>query len=217
MRREVQLVIAVCVAALVPSARAMAQGGSPCTNGNKIALVNAQQILASIPAYAQAESLLAKETEGYRAQLTKEKSSLDSAGAVYTDKLPLYNAAQKTAEMKKLNDRNDALQKHVADLDSKMSQRTNDLMGPIQARVQAVLDGLLAAYNCSIFFDVSSGVGIASADKSLNITDRVIEMLKDPNAKPAATTPGKPPAGGIKPPGGGGGGDETLSLTPATR
>lgn len=217
MRREVLMVTAACVAVLMSAASANAQTGSPCTNGNKIAIVNSARILASIPAYMQAESLLAKEADGYKADLAKEKASLDSAGAVYTDKLPLFNPAQKTAEMKKLTDRNDALQKHYADLDAKMGQRSSDLLGPITTRVQSVLDGMLAALNCSIFFDVAqaqgSGVGIASADKSLDVTDRVIDLLKDPNAK----TPVKPPAKGIVPPGGGGGGGEDApAITPAT-
>jgi outer membrane protein len=207
MRREVLKVAVSCAVLLLLASAASAQAGSPCANG-KVALVNAQRILASIPAYVQAESLLAKEADGYRAELAKQKAALDSAGAAYSDKSTLLTASQKTAEMRKLQDQNDVLQKHVADLTTKAEQRQAELLQPITGRVQEVLDGLRAELNCAIIFDVSAAGGIASADKSLDLTDRVIERLKaaDPGAKPVVKPPVKPATGGIKPPGGGGGG-----------
>ena len=214
MRRDVLMVAVLCAALLVPAANASAQtGSSPCTNGNKTALVNAQKILGSIPAYVQAESLLAKEVDGYDAEIAKQKNSLDSAGNAYSDASTMLTASQKTAAMRKLQDQNDALQKHIADLKTKVNQRQAELLQPIQTRVQEVLDGMRAALNCSIIFDVSpgAGAGIASADKSLDLTDRVIDLLK--SSDPAAKPPIKPPAPGIKPPGGGGGGGELPAAT----
>jgi Skp family chaperone for outer membrane proteins len=203
------LVAVACAALLTPAMSASAQAGSPCANGNKVALVNAQRILGSIPAYMQAESLLAKEVAGYKADIDKQKNSLDSASNAYSEGATMLNTAGKTAAMRKLQDQNDALQKHAADLESKAGAHQAELLQPIQIRVQEVLDGVRAALSCSIVLDVSPGAqaGIASADKSLDITDRVIELLKGTTA----TTPAKPPtAGGIKPPGGGGGGGGEL-------
>ena len=212
MRRDVLKVAAVCASLLMPAASAFAQTGSPCLNG-RVALVNAQRILASIPAYVQAEGLLAKELEAYKAELAKQQGAFDSARVAYSEKAALLTATQKAAEVKKLQEQNDNLQKRAADLDAKVSQRQAELLQPIQMRVQEVLDGTRAELNCAIIFDVSAGTGIASADKSLDLTDRVIDRLKA--ADPAAKVPAKPPTGGgIKPPGGGGGGELLPATTP---
>jgi outer membrane protein len=218
MRRVVLMVAATCAALLTPTASVFAQTGSPCANG-KVALVNANRIMASIPAYVQAEALLAKEADGYRAELAKQKAALDSAGAAYSDRATLLTASQKTAEMKKLQEQNDALQKHIADLTAKADQRQAELLQPISVRVQEMLDGMRAELNCAIIFDVSAAGGIASADKSLDLTDRMIDRLKapDPATKPVVNPPVKPPTGGgIKPPGGGGGGGGTEPLAAPT-
>lgn len=212
MRRDVLMVAAACAALLMPAANAFAQTGSPCTNG-RVALVNAQRILASIPAYVQAESLIAKEVDAYKTELAKQQGSFDSARVAYSEKATLLTASQKAAEVKKLQDQNDNLQKHAADLDAKVNQRNAELLQPLQTRVQEMLDGVRAELNCAIIFDVSSGTGIASADKSLDLTDRVIDRLKA--ADPAAKPPAKPvTSGGIKPPGGGG--EPPAATTPTT-
>lgn len=216
MRREVLMISAACLALLAPATALTAQTGSPCVNGNKVALVNAQRILASIPAFVQAESLLAKEVDGYQADLAKQQASFDSARAAYSENATMLNAGAKSAAMKKLQDQNDALQKHATDLRAKADQRSAELVDPIRTRVQEVLDGMRAELNCSIVFDVSANAGIASADKSLDLTDRVIDRLRA--AAGPTPTPGKPPAGGgIKPPagGGGGGGDLPADALPA--
>lgn len=203
MRRNVLMVTAACAALLLPTANAAAQTASPCANG-RVALVNAQRIMASIPAFVQAESLLAKEVDGYKAELAKQQAAFDSARVAYSDKSTLLTASQKAVEVKKLQDQSDLLQKHQVDLEGRVNQRQAELLQPIQTRVQEVLDGMRAELNCAVIFDVAAGgAGIASADKSLDLTDRVIDRLKA--ADPAAKAPVKPPTGtGIKPPGGGG-------------
>jgi Skp family chaperone for outer membrane proteins len=210
MHRNTLLAAALSATLLVPAASALAQAGSPCTNG-RVALVNSQRILGSIPEYVQADSLLGKDYEAYRADLAKQQAAFDSARVAYSDRATLLTAAQKAAEVKKLQDQNDNIQKHMADLEGKMQQRRAELEQPILTRVQDMLDGLRAELNCAIIFDVAAqgtqSSGIASADKSLDLTDRLIERLKVPGALPAKVPPKTPPAsgGGIKPPGGGGG------------
>ncbi len=207
LRREM-LVAVACAALLVPAGGMHAQAGSPCANGNKVALVNSARVMSSIPAYLQAESLFTREVEGYKADITKQRGALDSASNAYAENSTLLNTAAKNAAMKKLQEQNDALQKHMADLQTKADQRQGELVQPIQARVQEVLDGVRAALGCSVVFDVgpNAQTGIASADKTLDITDRVIELLR--SSAPAPAKPGDKPAapGGIRPPGGGGGG-----------
>jgi hypothetical protein len=56
-----------------------------------------------------------------------------------------------------------------------------------------------AEYGCSLIFDANTqGSGIASVDKSIDLTQRVIDRLKAAGDGPA--TPAAKPPTGIKPP-----------------
>ncbi len=186
MRRNVLMVIATCavmvlVAQLVlPTPNLRAQGTSPCAKTG-FAFVSSTAILSSIPEWLAADSLVQKDKAAYTTELAKQQGALDSAARVYQDKSTLYNQAQKAAEIKKLEGQRDQLSAHASELDGKMTARSNELFQPITLRVQAVLDGMRAELNCVVIFDVmggNGGLGIASADKTVDLTDRVVARLK---------------------------------------
>ena len=57
--------------------------------------------------------------------------------------------------------------------------RQRELLEPIQSRVTAVIEGIRAEGNFAIIFDITApGSGIVTADKSLDLTDRVIARLQ---------------------------------------
>lgn len=201
MTRKTLLFTITTAALLLAPRLAEAQGTSPCAKSG-FAFVSSQAILASIPAYVQADSLVQKDIAAYQLEMAKLQGNLDSASRAYQDKSTLLSSAQKAAEIKKLEAQRDQIQAHGTDLQSKVQTRQAELFQPITSRVQDVLDGMRAELNCSVIFDVSPGAGgsyIASADKSLDLTQRMIDRLKASEPKPAAK-----PASGIKPPGGGG-------------
>ena len=64
-------------------------------------------------------------------------------------------------------------------LDQQMQKRQGDLVQPIMAQVREVLDAIQKEDGYTFIFDVGTQVGvIVAADKSLDITDRVIARLK---------------------------------------
>ena len=57
--------------------------------------------------------------------------------------------------------------------------RERELLEPIQTKVNSVIEGVRAAGNYAVIFDVSApNSGIVTADKSLDLTQRVIQQLK---------------------------------------
>ena len=205
MRREMLVAVACGAALLVPAGGIRAQAGSPCANGNKVALVNSQRVMASIPAYLQAESLFTKEMDGYKADITKQRAALDSASNAYAENSTLLNTAAKNAAMKKLQDQNDALQKHMADLQAKADQRQAELVGPTMnpgTGGTGRCAGCARLLDCLGRWSKRAERNCIGGQTSLDIRERVIELLKS-----SAPAPAKPAApGGIRPPGGGGGG-----------
>ncbi len=184
---------ASCAVLMLPARVMIAQ--SPCTKSG-FAFVSAGAIMASIPEFLQADSLVAKDKAAYTLEIAKLKGSLDSESQAYSDKSTLLNAAQKAAEIKKLQAKGEAYQQRGNELEQKLAARSDELLQPIRLQVQAVLDGMRAEMNCFVIFDVSGGqggLGIASADKSLDLTQLVIDRLKAARpAKPPVKPAGKP-------------------------
>lgn len=194
-RRNTGLLTAAAL--LLAPAIARAQG-SPCAT-SKVAIVQGAMILNSMPKYLQAESLLVKDQDAYKLEISKMQGALDSASAAFQDKAALLSATQKTTEQRKLQDQYTQLQQHTAELEQKFTARRQELVAPIEQRVQDMIDGMRAEYGCALILDANAqGSGIASIDKSIDLTQRVIDRLKAAGDGPV-TPATKPP--GIKPPG----------------
>ncbi|HEY3934695.1 MAG TPA: OmpH family outer membrane protein [Gemmatimonadales bacterium] len=184
---------ALGAAALLLVATVSGRAQSPCAT-SKVAFLNGAQILASMPEYVAADSQLRLEEHGYQLEISKQSSALDSIGLALQDKAALMSAAQKATESKRFREKQDSLQQHVNDLQQRAGQRRQQVLQPIESRVTDVIDGMRAELQCAIIFDVSNqAAGIASADKTLDLTSRVIDRLKA--TSPAAPPPKKPPEG----------------------
>ncbi|HVX38991.1 MAG TPA: OmpH family outer membrane protein [Gemmatimonadaceae bacterium] len=168
---------------------AQAQAG-----GVKIAYVNTEALMAAAPGRAEADSLLNKEGEGYRAQLQKLQDSVNTALANYQKKEPTMTAAQKDAAQKSINALEQDLQNKNSQFQQQFQQRTNEVMAPITEAVRKVLDDIRAEDGYAIIFaNDPGGSAIVAADKNLDITDRVVARLRTTAAaKPAAAKPGAP-------------------------
>ena len=160
--------------ALIPGAPLAAQG--------KIAYIDSRQVLAAMPGYAQAESTYNKEVEGYRLEVESMQGALDSAAADFDQQSVMLSPTARATKRKDLEAQRDKLEKRAAELRDKAVTRERELLEPMHNRVNEVLDGVRAEGNYSMIFDVSANSGIiVSADKSLDLTSRVVERLK---AKP---------------------------------
>lgn len=198
MRRDVVMMTAAAAALLLTPGAVRAQG-SPCAT-SKVAIVQGAAILNSMPKYLQAESLLVKDQDAYKLEIAKLQGALDSASSSFQDKATLLSATAKAAEQRKLQDQYQQLQQHTAELEQKFTARRQELVQPIEQRVQDIIDGMRAEFGCSLIFDANAqGSSIASVDKSIDLTQRVIDRLKAAGDGPVATPVTKPPTG-IKPP-----------------
>ncbi|MEO8032299.1 MAG: OmpH family outer membrane protein [Gemmatimonadota bacterium] len=148
----------------------------------KFAFVNVRAVLAAAPEYAKAESLFAKEVEGYRAELAKMQQTLDSAGQDFEQSSVLLSPSARTAKRKELEDKNRQLEARNQEIQQKAAARERELLDPIQSKVSTLIETLRSEGGYSIIFDVGGGQsGIVAADKSLDLTQQLAERLK--NAK----------------------------------
>jgi len=164
------LLTLVCAAAPI----AAQQGG-----GTKVAYVNTQAVLKATPGYAQAESTFAKELETYRGEVQKLQATLDSAASDFEQQSVLLSPTQRAAKRKDLEGQQKKLEQRTQELQTRAATRERELLDPIQSKVNSVIEGMRASGNYAMIFDVSApNSGIVTADKSLDLTQKVIQQLK---------------------------------------
>jgi outer membrane protein len=145
----------------------------------KLAYVNTQTILKSTPGYAQAESTFTKELQTYRGEVQKLQSSLDSAASDFEQQSVMLSPTQRAAKRKDLEGQQQKLEQRTQELQQRAATRERELLDPIQSKVNSVIEGIRASGNYAMIFDVSApNSGIVTADKSLDLTDKVIQQLK---------------------------------------
>lgn len=148
-------------------------------SAGKVAYINSRLVLASMPEFAKAETLLTNEVAGYRLEVQKLQANLDSAVQSFQQSSVVLSPSARTAKQKELEAQQQQLEKRMQELQEKAVQRERDLIEPIQQRVTSVVEGVRAAGGFAMIFDVGvQNSGIVAADRSLDLTQKVIDQLK---------------------------------------
>lgn len=156
--------------------------------GCKVAYVNGQTVLMQTPGYMQADSIWKREMQVYQTEIVQMQNALQTAAAKFEETSVMLSATNRAAERKKLGDQQDALERRQDEIATKAAERRQQLVEPIEQRITAVIEGIRAENNCAMIFDVGvQANAILAADKSLDLTAKVIERLRG-----AAAGAGKP-------------------------
>ncbi|HJQ20176.1 MAG TPA: OmpH family outer membrane protein [Gemmatimonadaceae bacterium] len=191
----------------------LASGASAQQAAGKIAYVNPQALFENAPGRAVAESTFRKETESYRAELSRLNEALNKAVQDYQKAEPTLTAAQKETRQRALQAKQDSLQARQQDLEGQANRRQNELMAPIMEQVHKVLEDIRAEDGYAMILSSEPGSSpILAADKNLDITERVVARLRTIAAtgapvsgapasttRPAAGAPANAPSGVTRP------------------
>jgi Skp family chaperone for outer membrane proteins len=178
-------VVLVCLAAgLVRPAAAQNPPAAPrpsaqATGGQKLAFISSRTILDSTPGYAAAESTFYREFQGMREEVQKLQQQLDSAVQAFDQASIALSPAAKDAKRRELQQMQDRMTRRSTTLDSLARARNQELLGPFQARINLIIQGIRAEGNYAFIFDGDAqGTGIVAADPALNLTSKVIGRLR---------------------------------------
>jgi outer membrane protein len=145
----------------------------------KIAVVNAREVLQRTPGYAAAESTYLKEMQGYRDEVQRLQSQLDSAVQAFDQQAIALSPAAKAAKQRDLQGLQQRMEQRTNQLQDQAQQRERELLAPIQSRVKTVIDGIRAEMNYAVILDADAPGGTLLAyDPALNITARVLQRLQ---------------------------------------
>ena len=171
-------VLAVAGAAAVPAAT---QGGPPPSQAvPRIAYVNSQIVLQQTPGYQAAESLYARELEGFQNEVQRLRDQVDSTIAAYQQRSIGLSQSDRQARETEIRQMQQTLDQRSNELRTRAQERERELVSPFEERIKAVIEGLRAERNLGIVFDVSApGNGIIAADRTLDLTATVVQRLRD--------------------------------------
>lgn len=182
-----QRLVLVCLAALAAAPAAHAQGGTgappPATQqpsvGLRVAFINSREILQRTPGYARAESTYMKEVDGFRTEVQRLQAQLDSAVQAFDQQSIALSPAVRQTRQRDLQAMQQRLEQRTNQLQDQARQREQELLSPIQARVNTVIQGMRAELNYAFILDVDApGNMIVAADPALNITAKVLQRLQ---------------------------------------
>jgi len=167
-----------------PTGRAAAQDQPPTTppapqNGARFGWVNSQLILRQVPGYAQAESTLNAEVAGYRSEVERMQTALDSMIRDYDRQQIALSPSSRQAKQQEIRDTQQRLQQRYNELQDKATGRERELVAPLEERVKGVIEGIRAERNLLFIFDVGApGNNVVAADRTLDLTNVVIQRLQ---------------------------------------
>ena len=154
----------------------------------KLGYINSAQILADAPGRAEAEAQFEREVAAYRQQLQRMSDSLQQMDSIFQREAPRLDSATRVTRGRAIAEREQSYQQRANTLNQQMQNRQAELVRPIMEQLQKVLEALRTEEKYAMIFDVAAGSGsvVVSADKSLDITAKVLARLKA--AAPAKTT-----------------------------
>lgn len=177
----------IIAAALVGSAATASAQAAP----GRVAYVTARAVLQATPGYAAAESLWVREIDGFRDEITRLQTTLDSAATKFEESSVMLSATKRNDERRKLVDQQATLQRREQELQQRAAARRQELVSPFEKRVTEVIEAVRKEGNYSLVFDVSGQANqIVAADLTLDLTQRVIERVKQASPAPAGGAPG---------------------------
>jgi outer membrane protein len=172
------------------------------TAAPKIAYINSALLLQQAPGRAEAEAQFEREVGAYRQQIQRMDDSLKTLVAAFDRDAPKMDSVAREARRASIGRTETQYQLRARGLDSTMQTRQAQLVKPIMERVQSVIEAIRSEDGYAMIFDVGAQVSVVvSADKKLDLTDRVLARLKTQGIPPVAPASGAipQPAGVTRP------------------
>jgi outer membrane protein len=199
MRVTIRAALVATMMVAAPGVSGAAQQATP--PAVKIAYVNTQAIFQSAPGRAEAEAQFEKERNAFGEQVKRMDDSLNAMVADYQKNAPKLDSATRVRRETAIRTKQDEYRQRASGLEEQLNQRRESLLQPIMERIRTALDQIRAedGYAMILNNDQQASI-IVSADKNLDITERVVARLRTlaanaPAARPASGAPVQSPSG----------------------
>lgn len=175
--------LAAAVALLLGTGAASAQqGGGQDAEPDppedaRFVYIDSQELLQRAPGASEAQQTWNQELQQYQAEVQELKTELDSLQQSYQQQEEMLSEAARERKQQEIREKQAQLQQRVQELEQKAGQRQQELLSPILNRVRDVISDIRDEYGYVMVFDASAS-GLLAADPRLDITDLVVERLR---------------------------------------
>jgi outer membrane protein len=189
--RAAAVATTLVAAAVLPAAGQQPAAAPPL----RIAYVNTQAIFDAAPGRAEAEAQFEREMGALREQVKRMDDSLNAMVGDYQKNAARLDSATRSRRETAIRTRQDEYRQRASSLEQQLGQRRDALLQPIMERIRTALDQIRAEEGYALILNNDpQGSLIVSADKNLDITERVVARLKTlaanaPAARPASGAP----------------------------
>ena len=151
-------------------------GGAEAQQG-QIVFINSQQVIAAAPGAREAQTTLEREMGELRTEVQGMEQTLDSMMTSYEQRQVMLSPEARRQLQDEIRTRQREFQTRAQQMEQQASARQAELLQPIMARVQQVIDALRAERGYALVLDAAEG-GLISADPALDITQEVLTRLR---------------------------------------
>ena len=143
----------------------------------QIVFINSQQVIAAAPGAREAQSTLEREMGTLRTEVQGMEATLDSMMTSYEQRQVMLSPEARRQLQDEIRTRQREFQQRAQQMEQQAGARQAELLQPIMARVQQVIDALRAERGYALVLDAAEG-GLISADPALDITQEVLTRLR---------------------------------------
>ena len=147
-----------------------------------IVFIDSQQILAAAPGAREAQQTLEQEVGTLRQQVQQMETTLDSLMAVYDQRQVMLSPEAKRQMEEEIRAKQREFQGRAMQLEQQAQQKQAEVLQPIMANVQKVIDELRTERGWALVLDAAEG-GIISASAEYNVTQQVVSRLRQATAQ----------------------------------
>ena len=146
----------------------------------KVGLINTEQILARIPAYASAQEQLNALNDKYKATIETEMGRIETLYQNYQANRASMSASQRQSAENEIIAKERVVQekqKIYFGEDGIMAKKAEDLLAPIRDRVNRVIEAVAKKGGYDLVLDLAALQGVVYKRDAIDLTEIVTELV----------------------------------------
>ncbi len=143
----------------------------------RLGFIDSRAIINEAPGATQAQEQFDRDMARYRAELQQMAEDIQNLITQFDQQQLTMSAEAKANREEEIRQRQQAYQNRVQELNQQADLRQQELVAPIMAQINEVIETIRGEGNYTMIFDVAAGAIIA-ADPTMDLTQTVIDRLR---------------------------------------
>lgn len=152
-------------------------GTAQAQSAVKLGFIDSRAIVAEAPGAQEAQEQFDRDMARYRAELEQMGQQIQTLITQFDQQQLTLSPEAKSNRQTEIRNKQSEYQQRVQQLEQQAADRQQELVEPIMAQINQVIDEIRQEGSYAMIFDVAAGAIIA-ADPAMDLTQQVIDRLK---------------------------------------